>query len=291
MAAVTPKVSVIIPNYNRKRDLERLLPSIANQTFDDYEVIIIDDFSPDRAAVEYIKDFIKDHRNMRLIENTENIGFVKTCNKGIRLSRSDYICILTNDTEVIKDFVERNAAIMDADRSIGVLSCIIVDREGNNWFSGGIIKTGFPINLKEDFTGVRQVDFVAGTAPFYRREVFDGVGLLNEDLVMYHEDVDFCLRVRNKTNYKTCMFGEKLVTHNIGPGDMPSPKVIYYLHRNLILVLKKYSPRSIPMVLLRYLREMANLLLVSVLKLNHKYALRIPHIIKGTFDGLITKIE
>jgi GT2 family glycosyltransferase len=285
------KVSVVIPNYNRKSELERLLPSIANQTFDDYEVIIIDDFSPDRSAVEYIKYFIQDHRNMRLVENTENIGFVKTCNKGIRLSGGEYICILTNDTEVARNFIQRNVSIMDADRTLGVLSCIILDREGNNWFSGGSLNGWSPVSLRDDFQGIRFVDYVAGTACFYRREIFGSVGLLNEQFVMYHEDIEFCLRVAGQTNYRTCVFGEKLVRHYEGTSGFVTKEISYYGHRNLILLLKKYSPKSIPIVLFRYLRELANLLLVSVLQLDPKYLLQIPHIIRGIFAGLTTKMK
>jgi len=283
------KVSVVIPNYNRKRDLERLLPSIASQTFDDYEVIIIDDSSPDKSAVQYIKDFITNHKNMCLVENTQNIGFVKTCNKGIRLANSEYICILTNDTDVTKDFVARNAAIMDADNSIGVLSSIIVDKEGKNWFSGGSLKGWIPVPLRDDFQGVRQVDYVAGTACFYRKDVFDKIGLLDESLVMYHEDVEFCLRVKHETNYRSCMFGEKLVTHYVESTSLVHRRVYYYLHRNHMLLLKKYSPKSIPRVLLYYMREIGNYLFVSLSKLRPSYLLLVPYVIKGILDGLIRK--
>jgi len=280
-------VSVIIPNFNRKGDLERLLPSIADQSYDDYEVIIVDDFSPDRAAVEYISDFIRDHKNMRLVENKENIGFVKTCNKGIKLASSTYVCILTNDTEVARNFIQRNVEIMDGDSSIGVLSCTVVDRDGKTWFSGGSLKGWIPARLTDDFQGVRDVDYVAGTACFYRREIFEKVGLLNEDLVMYHEDVEFCLRVRNKTEYRTCMFAEKLVTHNIGSNTLFTGRVVYYLHRNLILILRRYSPESIPKVLLIFLREVLNLILISLLRLRPSHILLIPSIASGTVVGLV----
>jgi hypothetical protein len=283
------KVSIVIPNYNRKRDLERLLPSVAKQTFVDYEVIIIDDFSPDKSVVEYIREFVKNHKNMRLVENTENIGFVKTCNKGIKLSNGDYICILTNDTEVAGNFIQRNVEIMDADSSIGVLSCIIVDKDGNNWFSAGSLKTGIPVNLREDFQGIRQVDYVAGTACFYRKKVFDKIGLLNEYFVMYHEDVEFCLRAKSESGYKTCMFSEKLVKHHVVSSSLVPKQIPYYLHRNLILILKKYSPKSIPLVSLYILREIINLLIVSILKRSPGYFLSSRHIIRGTLDGLIKK--
>lgn len=281
------RVSIIIPNYNRKRDLERLLPGIANQSFDDYEVIIVDDASPDKSAVEYISDFIRDRKNMRLVENTENIGFVKTCNKGIRLANSTYVCILTNDTEVTSNFIQRNVEIMDGDSSIGVLSCTVVDKDGKTWFSGGSLKGWIPAMLTDNFQGVREVDYVAGTACFYRRKVFEKVGLLNEDLVMYHEDVEFCLRVRNKTDYRTCMFAEKLVTHNMGSNTLFTSKVVYYLHRNLMFILKRYSPKSIPKVLLIFLREVLNLFLVSLFKLRPSGILLIPSIARGTVAGLV----
>lgn len=283
------RVSIIIPNYNRKGDLERLLPSVAKQTFEDYEVIIIDDFSPDRSAVEYIRDFIKNHRNMRLVQNTENIGFVKTCNKGITLANGDYICILTNDTQVAGDFIERNIEIMDADSSIGVLSSIIVDKDGNNWFSGGSLKGGIPTLLRDDFQGVRSVDFVAGTACFYRKAVFDKIGLLDEHLVMYHEDVEFCWRVRSKTDYKACVFGERLVAHYAESPSLASKQVPYYLHRNYILLLRKYSPKSIPRALLFYLREIGNLAIVSVMKRSPLPFLSSRHIIRGILAGLTDK--
>jgi len=281
------RVSIIIPNYNRKRDLERLLPSIANQTFVDYEVIIIDDFSPDKSAVEYIKEFVKDRNNIRLVENAENIGFVKTCNKGIKLANSEYVCILTNDTEVAANFIQRNVEIMDGDSSIGVLSSIIVDKDGNNWFSGGSLKGFIPVCMTDDFLGIRSVDYVAGTACFYPKVIFDKVGLLNEHLIMYHEDVEFCLRVHCMTDYRTCMLGEKLVIHRVEAADLGSYKATYYLHRNLLLISKKYSRKSLPRILLYYLRETANLLLVSVLKRNSDYLLHILPIMRGTLDGLI----
>jgi GT2 family glycosyltransferase len=281
------KVSIIIPNYNREKDLQRLLPSIAAQTFSDYEVIIIDDRSPDKSAVEYIKEFVKGRNNMRLVENAENIGFVKTCNKGIKLASSEYVCILTNDTEVAANFLQRNVEIMDADNTIGILSPVIVGKDGNIWFSGGSLRGFIPTCMTDDFRGIRAVDYVAGTACFYRKAIFNKAGLLDERLIMYHEDVEFCLRVHRMTDYRTCMFGEKLVTHHAEAADLASYQATYYLHRNLLLVWKKYSRKSLPKILLYYLRETANLLFVFVWKRNSDYLLHILPIMRGTLDGLI----
>jgi GT2 family glycosyltransferase len=264
-----------------------LLPSIANQTFTDYEVIIIDDCTPDKSAVEYIKSFIKDYKNMRLIENAENMRFIKTVNKGIKLAEGDYICLLNSDTEVKNNFVQRNVEIMDADRSIGGLTCILVDKDGKNWFSGGRFKNGLMVNLLDDFHGIRTVDFVAGTACFYRREIFDEIGLFDENFLMYHEDVEFGLRMKAKTKYKACTFAEKLVVHYIVP-SIPRGDFFYYRNRNHIMLLRRYGKSYIPkIILLNTLRQVANLVFVSVTKQDVKTLLFSRYVVRGTLDGLL----
>jgi GT2 family glycosyltransferase len=287
------RVTIIIPHYNQKECLKTLLPSVANQTFKDYEAIMIDDCTPDRSAVEYIKDFAKDHDSIRLVENTENMRFVKTVNKGIKLATGDYICLLNSDTEVKDNFIQRNVEILDSDASIAGLSCIITDQHGKNWFSGGRYKLGVPINLRDDFQGLRSADFVAGTAAFYRREVFDKVGLFDEHYIMYHEDVEFGLRIRAKTDYRLCVFSDKLVTHYLVP-SIPSSDLSYYLNRNLVLLARAYDPKSLPILALRLLlyrvaRHLVHaagaliLLRPSVSRRVLRFALSGT---KGTIDGL-----
>lgn len=283
------KVSIIIPHYNQKEPMLRiLLPSLAIQTFGNYEVIIIDDCSTDKSVVEYIKSFVNEHENMRLVENTENMRFVKTANKGIKLASGEYICLLNSDTEVRRNFIERNVEILDADPSIAALSCIIVDRNGKNWFSGGILKSGSPINLNDEFEGIRPVDFVAGTAAFYRKEIFDKIGLFDEKYSMYHEDVEYGLRIKAHTSYKACVFSEKLVVHYT-LGSIGYYKILYLGHRNHILILRKYFPKYIPRILLYYLVEMAGSVILAVLKLRPGYLFYPVCIIRGALEGLIER--
>jgi len=282
------KATIIIPHYNQKECLKVLLPSIANQTFTDYEVIIIDDFTPDRSAPEYIRSLIKDYPKMRLVENAENVRFVRTCNKGIRLAEGEYICLLNQDTKVKNNFLQRNVEIMDADSSIGALSCIIVDKDGNNWFTGGMFEKGLSVNLQDDFQGIRTVDFVAGTAAFYRKEVFDKIGLFDESFHMYHEDVEFGLRMKARTDYKACTFPEKLVIHYLVQ-SIPQGDFSYYLIRNQIILARRYGKRHILKILLHNLREIANLLFVSAVRRDLKPLLPSRYVIRGTLAGLIER--
>jgi len=267
MTEKAPKVTIIIPHYNQKGCLERLLPSVDTQTFKDFEVIIIDDRTPDEATVSFIKDFIKDRPTMYLVQNSENMRFIKTCNKGIKLAKGDYICLLNSDTEVKSTFVEDNVRIMDSDTTIGGLSCVVVDQHGRNWFSGGRYRHGSHLNLTDDFEGVRPVDFVAGTAAFYRREVFHKIGLFNANLIMYYEDVEFGLRMRRKTDYRLCVFGEKLVSHFLVL-SIPRSEMCYHLNRNRILLCREYASKYLPEVMVRiFVREVAARLVLAPLAL------------------------
>jgi GT2 family glycosyltransferase len=130
---------------------------------------------------------------------------------------------------------------------------------------------------------------VAGTACFYRKEVFDKIGFFDEQFIMYHEDVEFGLRMKAKTDYKACMFAEKLVTHYVVP-SIPQGDFYYYANKNHMILVRRYSRRYIPKELLflsvRTLWQIANLLLLSASKRNLKLIGGSRYAIKGTLDGL-----
>jgi GT2 family glycosyltransferase len=242
------KVSIIIPHYNQKDCLQVLFPDIVNQTFKDYEVILIDDCTPDEATIDFVREFIKDKPNMHLVQNPVNMRFVKTVNRGITLAKGEYLCFLNSDTALKNNFIQRNVEILDSDPTIAGLTCIVVDKSGQNWFSGGRYIKGFTVNLKDDFAGLRIEDFIAGTAVFYRKEIFDRIGPFDENYIMYHEDVEFGLRVKQLTGYRLCTFSDKLVTHLIIP-SIPGPNLTYFDCRNLLLLSRRFAPRFLPKIL------------------------------------------
>jgi len=288
------KVSIIIPHYNQKECLQRLFPTIFDQTFKDFEVILIDDCSPDETTITFVRDFIKDKPNMHLVQNEINLRFVKTCNKGITLAKGEYICLLNQDTEIKNNFIQRNVEILDSDPTIGGLTCVVVDQFGQNWFSGGRIRNMFPHNLKDDFQGVRSVDFVAGTASFYRKDVFDKVGLFDENYIMYHEDVEFGLRITHQTDYRLCTFSDKLVTHILVP-SLPRSDVYYHSSKNLVLLSRKYAPQYLPRLIIHIIVYFIanNLIRASLHMLTLKTSLASRRMgfavasLRGTIDGIM----
>ena len=94
-------ISIVITNYNGKHFLEDCLSSIASQTFQDYETILVDNASRD-GSVAFIKER---YPWVRIIENTENLGFAGGTNTGIRAAKGKYVLSLNNDTRLEPDFL------------------------------------------------------------------------------------------------------------------------------------------------------------------------------------------
>ena len=99
---IRTKISIIVPVYNVEKYLEECIGSILNQTFDDFEVLLINDSSTDHSrdiCIEYAK---KDER-IRLLDNKENIGQALRRNQGINEAKGDYITFIDSD-----DFIDNN---------------------------------------------------------------------------------------------------------------------------------------------------------------------------------------
>jgi len=102
---ITPLISVIVPNYNHSKFLQERLDSIFAQSFQDFELIILDDASTDKS-VELIKQIISDKENVSLIVNTQNSGSTfAQWNKGIALARGKYIWIAESDDYASASFL------------------------------------------------------------------------------------------------------------------------------------------------------------------------------------------
>lgn len=109
-----PKVSIIVPNYNYKKYLPKRLESIVRQTFNDYEIILLDDHSTDGSR-ELLKDFAKKEQVKYCIINPTNTGnpFVQW-QKGIELAEGEYVWIAESDDYCDPNFLAELLPLMDA---------------------------------------------------------------------------------------------------------------------------------------------------------------------------------
>ena len=237
-------ISIIITNYNGKRFLEECLSSIASQTFSDYETILVDNASRDGSVV-----FVKERYPwIRIIEKSENLGFAGGTNAGIREAKGEYILTLNNDTRLEPEFLEEMIAAIRTDEQVGMVAPkmllmdgrinatgMCISRSGAAWNRGMFEEDAGQYDLAE-----RMIGACAGAA-LYRRELFDEIGLFDEDFFLYHEDVDLSFRAF-LAGWDCLYWPEAVVWHvNSGTLGFESENCVYYGNRNIIwFVVKSY---------------------------------------------------
>ena len=121
MSKEKPTVSVIIPTYNRAKLLPRAIKSVLNQTFKDFEVIIVDDGSTDNTE-EVINEFQKHNKRIKYIRHEKNKGAAAARNTGIKIAQGEYIAFQDSDDEWLPNKLEKQMEIFEsAPAEIGVV--------------------------------------------------------------------------------------------------------------------------------------------------------------------------
>ena len=194
------KVTVVIPNYNGITYLKDCLKSLENQTFEDFEVLIVDNASSD-GSVEYVKEH---YPQICLYEMDQNYGFSIAVNKGIKESNTPYVILLNNDTVVHPNYIEELYRHMESSDNIFSVSSKMIsyhnrelmDDAGDcysiiGWaFQRGI---GQPV---EKFRKSCRVFSACAGAAIYRKSVFEEIGYFDELHFAYLEDIDVGYRAR-----------------------------------------------------------------------------------------------
>ena len=197
-------ITIIIPNYNGEEHLRTCIQSILIQSYKDYKVILVDNGSDDNSA-GYVSKVLSD---AIIIKMNYNAGFAKAVNEGIKYSLekldSEYILLLNNDIELDSKFLECGINVFKniPDASFAATKML-------NYFERDIIddcgdtikfKGGSPVargHGEKDTGQYDKQDYVFGVcagAGFYKKEIFEKAGLMDEKLIAYYEDFDFSFR-------------------------------------------------------------------------------------------------
>jgi GT2 family glycosyltransferase len=238
------KASVMVPNWNGMRFIGMCLDSLKRSHFEDFEVIVVDNGSVD-GSCERIEE---QYPWVRLIKNSSNRGFATACNQGIKAAKGSYICLLNNDIEVEPDWLSELVDGMERHPECGMGTTKMMfldDREVfyntgdlfHAWSAGGGRGQG-----EKDVGQYDREDYVFGAcagAGIYRRELFDAVGIFDEDFFIFAEDVDFNMRSQLQ-GFKTVYLPKAKVYH-IGTATVGlySDRYAYLCKRNDIFVLIK----------------------------------------------------
>jgi GT2 family glycosyltransferase len=239
------QVTIIIPNLNGKKYLEFCLPSILNQTYQDFQVILVDNASTD-GSVEFVK---KDFPWVHLIVNDHNLGFAQANNIAIRAVSTPYVITLNNDTTVDKNWLAEIVRYADYDPGIGMIACKILYMQAPHLIDSAgldIDQAGMAWNR---YNGLEDPDEIepyevfcpSGAAALYKREMLDEIGLFDEAFFAYCEDMDLGWRAR-LTGWN-CMYVPTATVYHFhsATSGQGSKFKRYMLTRNRIwTVLKNY---------------------------------------------------
>lgn len=135
-------ISVIIPTYKRSDKIERAIKSVINQTYNNIEIIVVDDNAKNVEEREKTKKIVKKYDNVKFIQNKENLGGALTRNVGIKESKGKYIAFLDDDDEFINNKLEKQMKLIkekEAEgKKVGMIYCYkdILDVSGKLKYEG-----------------------------------------------------------------------------------------------------------------------------------------------------------
>ena len=242
-------VSIIILNYNGNEFLENCIESIFRETKQKYELIIVDNNSPDKSG----EKFSKKYESCKFILNKKNLGVSEGLNIGIRNSNGTHIVLLNNDLIVAPKWLdylfeayEEKGNGLYQPKFLKMKDKNIIDSAGNliSIFGFGFSREkGRKDNFQ--YNTIEEIGFAAGTCLFCSKEIFDKVGLFDEKLFAYNEDLDLGWRAK-LLNYKSYYVPKSIVYHHGSAQWKWSGEKFYLLERNRwIVLLSNYSIKTI----------------------------------------------
>lgn len=205
-------LSIIIVSWNVKEILRENLKSIFQSSQNiSFEVFVVDNNSSD-GSVEMIR---QEFPQVKLITNSENLGFAKANNQAIKKSQGRYILLYNPDMKCFEDSFENMVRWMDENKDIGVGGCRLVKESGEDfqhvrrypklWDQLAIVLKLphiFPNILNKylrsnfDYNKEAEVDSIRGSFFMIRREVIDKIGGLDERYFVWFEEVDYCRQTK-----------------------------------------------------------------------------------------------
>lgn len=244
------KVSIITVTHNNEIDIEEYFTAIFKQTYQNFEVLIIDSASSDKT-LERIKLF----QNVKVVSVSENVGYGKGSNIGYAVSEGEFVAILNPDTIVDKDWLSELVNVLRKDPKVGIVTPKILmyaNKKVINTCGNDVHFTGFGFSrgINQHECNYNRPEFLftpSGCSFVIRREVLKEVGFFDEDFFLRSEVPDLAWRA-HLLGY-TCVY-------------VPTSKVFhkytfkmnyfwYYLTERgrLLLILKNYTCRSLVLLL------------------------------------------
>ena len=266
---MSPKVFIVIINWNNWPDVLECLESLKNNDYPNYQVVIIDNGSKEKPEPP--------SPEIKIIYNEENLGFSGGNNIGIKYALeqgADYVLLLNDDTIVSQDFLSKLVEIGESNEKFGMIGPKIYYYEDKNriWSAGG--KINWLYNKGEmkgyneidrgqyDSPEIQETEYLTGCCLLVKRAVIEKVGLMPKDYFLYYEETDWSLKAR-RAGFQCVFVPEAKIWHKGSRSAVAgSSSYIYYHVRNGLIMAQRYAPWYIkPIVHLdAYLRVIKQLI-------------------------------
>ena len=205
----SPLVSILIPNKDQKDTLDQCLKSIEARTdYENYEIIVIENNSTEKETFEYYKQ-IKNPK-VRVIEWKDEFNYSAINNFGVRHAKGEYLLFLNNDIEVINsDWLGEMLSNCQREE-VGAVGAKLYYPDNTVQHAGVIVGIGGVagsvfVGLKRGYTGYmhrasiqQNLSAVTAACMMVKKSVFEEVGGFEEELKVAFNDIDFCLKIREK---------------------------------------------------------------------------------------------
>jgi len=261
-----PVLSIVIVSWNVREDLRECLQSLLKDEGSrlesgEIEIIVVDNASTDGTAEMVNLEFPQ----VKLLVNSQNLGYTKANNIGINHSRGKYILLLNPDTVVHQGALQALIDCAESHPEVGIIGAKLLNPDGSvqrsarsfpdigaGLFRNTFLGRLFPNNpfvrryLLADFgyDEVREVDWVSGAAMLVRRDLIERIGGLDERFWAYCEDVDLCWRAW-QAGYKVLFCPNAFITHKVGRSSDQRlvPSLIQHHKSMWLFYLKNYRHR------------------------------------------------
>ncbi len=263
-------ISMVVVNYNAGPMLANCIESAISQVG---EILVVDNASSDTSFDECVKQF-DDHTQITFIRNEKNLGFAAACNIGIGHSNGDVILFLNPDCQLDKGSVSQLCQVLMTKSQNGMVGGLLMNPDGTEQGGGrrsvptpwrsfvrafGLYRFAnrwpklfydFHLNKMPLPDLPIEVEAISGACMLVKREAVDDVGLWDEGYFLHCEDLDWCMRFREK-KWKILFVPSARITHVLGFCSRSRPVFVeWHKHKGMVRFYRKYFRHQYPLGLM-----------------------------------------
>jgi GT2 family glycosyltransferase len=256
-------LSIILVHYRSPEALLECLRTLAPERARLASEVVVVDNAPDAAFLEALA---AGHPDVRVIANSENVGYARAVNQGIRATSGEAVLVMNPDCEVRPGAAQALLSHLRAHPRAAIAGPRILNPDGTLEFSArsfpgpltflfnrySLLTRLFPGNpwsrayllTDWDHQSVREVDWLSGACLLVRRAAIEAVGGMDEAFFMFNEDVDWCRRMK-LAGWANVYVPEAVVVHHVGASRKKvAPRVIWERHRGMAYYFHKHHPTN-----------------------------------------------